>query len=73
MFSAKGYKNSSRELATHETFQVGRVFQRALVVDECLHVRHSKEPEGTSVETQSRVDDVSDLHRSYDEANEARS
>ena len=56
--------------ATHNTLQVERVFQRALVVDECLHVRNPEESEGPSVGIQLRIDDLGCLRRSDDEANE---
>ena len=49
------------------------VFQRALVVDQCLHVRHSEESEGISVEVLLQVNDVGSLHSSDDEANEGSS
>ena len=70
-FSVKRSNSSSREDETHNKFQVERVFERALVVDERLHIRHSKESEGPSDEIQEQAIGVKSSHRSDDETNEA--
>ena len=56
--------------AAHDAFQIERVFQRTLAVDECLHIRNSEESEGPSVGIQLRIDDLGCLRRSDDKANE---